>query len=70
MNRPDAVNHWDLPVLGKPRHTMVRIMGVVARGSEAEPDVELLLLVRRAPAVAFDFYRGRVDRADAIRRYA
>jgi hypothetical protein len=68
VNKVDSVNHWDLPVAGKPREVMVR---VAERDKLAEPsdDVEVWI-VSREPVQVFDFYRHRPDRAEAIRRYA
>lgn len=70
MSHADVVNHWDLPVIGKPREATARVMSVVERGDPCDPAVEAILLVRREPVVVFDFYRYRADRAEALRRYA
>jgi hypothetical protein len=67
---PDAVNHWDLPVTEfRPRRAVARVLCVTERGDPADPAVEARLLLRREDVSVFDFYRGRANRAEAIKRY-
>lgn len=71
MNGADAVNHWDVPVTEfRPRRIEVRVLEKVDGPDPHDTSVEGVFLLRRESVTVFDFYRGRANRAETIRRYA
>lgn len=56
----DAVLSSDLPVPSRPKPVMARVSELIAPDTyTADVMVESLAIVRRAPVIAIDFYKGR-----------